>query len=271
MRILTFVALTGVALCCAAACSQTTVTKSAQSSSKEMVVANERSLNAAEKAHVAQLDRLLAAGDNDALVRAALQPGSSNLLFTTLDWGKARLLNGSGLTVGLVYARALWRVGLMTKNTEMLDSSSLITLYNLLVMHADGVKCADQTAVTNRLQGITAGYYEQVVHLKNVPPIDGMSVGTVAMEMERKLAPKRGNDNYLCRGGMQEYVDYLKAHPDADKGAQTVPGQVGRTVVIPNDPAYEPAFLPMGEWGPKQFLAREKFPEIVRKLTAATL
>lgn len=238
----------------------------AQSSPK---MPTERPLSAEEITHIQTLDKLLAARDNDALVKTALQPSNPKMLIATLDWGKLRLFEGAGLTVALLQSRALWQVGTATNNASLRDTASLMALYGLLIVHADGVKCADKTAPTNRLQTILTNFRPQLDQLKRATPVAGHGPGDIALIMEKSLAPKRENDNYLCRGGIQEFADYLKAHPNADKESpsQNVPGQVGRNVVIPNDPAYEPAFLPMGEWGPLQFLAREKFPALVQKLT----
>ena len=234
---------------------------------------SERPLNAEERAHVETLDRLLTARDNDALVKTALQPSNPRMLMTTLDWGKTRLFEGAGLTVALIQSRALWLYANAINSGPTRDSAALITLYSLLVVYADGVKCADKTAPTNRVQMIITNLRPQLDHLRKAPLTSGGSLGDVAMRMEKTLAPQRGDDNYLCRGGIQEYVDYLKDHPDVDKElpSRDDPSRVGRTIELPlNDPKYEPAFLPMGEWGPEQFLVREKFPDMVRRLTAAT-
>ena len=88
----------------------------------------------------------------------------------------------------------------------------------------------------------------------------------LALQMESTLAPKRGNDNYLCRGGLQEMQDYIQTHDTTKLPRETGPGIVGSNVTIPYDPAYEPKYRTRDEWEPKQQQLRQTFAALLDKI-----
>jgi hypothetical protein len=219
------------------------------------------------QSHMAELDRLLAVHDNNALVQAAMNPTDSAMLPVTLDWGQARMLAGGPLPVTLIYARALWQIGSLVQARESYkETATFVTLYALLTSLSDGTKCADPTAVDNRFRTILNGYQEQIRYIAQLPPESAKRATMLALQMESTLAPKRGNDNYLCRGGLQEMQDYIQTHDTTKLPRETGPGIVGSNVTIPYDPAYEPKYRTRDEWEPKQQQLRQTFAALLDKI-----
>jgi hypothetical protein len=226
-----------------------------------------RPLNSAEKAHMAELDRLLAARDNAGFVERALKPANPLMLAATMDWAKMRMHEGAGLPVVLIYSRALWIVGSSAPSGGGLkETSTAVALYGVLLTLSDGTKCADKTPVDNRFRTILSGYQEQIQYLKQLPRASAERAVWLAVRLEEGIAGYRDYDNYLCRGGLQEMQDYLATH-DAEKlPRQTGPGIVGANVIIPTDPAYEPKYNSRAEWEPRQREARRTFAGLLEQI-----
>jgi hypothetical protein len=224
-----------------------------------------------QRNYIASLDTLRSEHNYTKLADAVLSSPDASLIVPTLDWGKSRTMAGASLIVPLLYATKLWLVGSANSQYASLrETAGLITIYALMVTYADGVKCADQTAPGHRIDAILAQHRDPLKMLAVLPVDRRATLIAIAARMETATAPLRTNDNYLCRFGMQETIDDLKKHEG--KELQELPpqsGQVGKLFRIPDDPDYEPIYIPREQWEPKQQTVRDKFVPVFTTLLDA--
>jgi|HubBroStandDraft_1064217.scaffolds.fasta_scaffold00005_76 hypothetical protein len=214
--------------------------------------------SAEQQAHLARLDRVFAAGDTDGLAHKILGQSDEALATAGLDWEKAKLTGGAGLTIDLLYIRDLWRFG--ATRGSLKETASLITLYALAVIFSDGAKCADKSATDAVLHRVaeSPSFQQTLAFFKQLPKDKQDLFLATALRMEASIGPARGNDEYLCRWGAASVADYQKKHGTKGITDAPGPGGVGRTKVVPIDPAYHPGFLPPEQWRPNQAAARAK-------------
>lgn len=81
----------------------------------------------------------------------------------------------------------------------------------------------------------------------------------MAVNLERRIAPKRKNDKYLCRFGEQEQADIAKKADPASKQPAKQPAK--QTVLD-----YTPQFRPREQWEPEQTTKRAAFTEFLNTL-----
>ena len=205
-------------------------------------------------------------------------PGSAERVTASLDWGRARTLDGASVIVPLLYANSLWRVGssapARSEIASLRETASLITLYATSVVVVDGQKCADGSAPGHRLDRIAIEYRDVLQFFAGLPADRQELLIQTAIGMEKKIAPNRHDDNYLCRFGLQETADYLRDH--GTKGIEERPprpGEYGRQSVVPSNPTYEQRYLAPDVSAPKQIKARAELHTmlagLVKKLGAA--
>jgi hypothetical protein len=213
----------------------------------------------------AMLDKLLAAHDYKALHDKMLASPDPSLVVPTLNWAKARMIGGASVFVPLLYAQLLWAVASSSQQYAFLKTTAgLIIGYSLLVTYADGVKCADQTAPQHHRDVILSQYGGEFQSVAQLPDQDKDRVFHTNIEMEQGIAPRRQNDNYLCRFGMQEIRDSLEKHPA--KETPGTPGSathVGKVMDVQVDLDYQPTFLSREEWEPKQTAQRAQFATLL--------
>jgi hypothetical protein len=193
-------------------------------------------------------------------------PGPSAIY--ALDWGKSRTAAGKSLIVPLLYSTKLWLVGSANPSySNLRETAALIATYAFFVTLADGTKCGDPSAVEHRIISIITQYQDLFYLLANLPVVQRDKLVNIAILMESRTAEKRENDNYLCRFGSQETAHSLKlnnGNPLEQLPSQ--PGQVGKNFALPDDPNYEPSYLPQNQWQPKQEKIRSTFPLIMTKI-----
>jgi hypothetical protein len=211
-----------------------------------------------QQRYTARLDQLLAGGDTRDLVNELLQQPDVPLAVAGLDWARAKLMAGAGLPIQLLYIQDLWRFGAMKATLK--ETASLITLYTLSVIFADGAKCEDKTATDAVLHRVarSLSFHDTLTFFKALPPDKQESYRAAAMRMEASIAPARQNDEYLCRWGAEAFADYAKKHGEA--GVTSGPGG---TRVVPIDPSYHPKFLAPSQWEAGQTAARQQLPRLL--------
>jgi hypothetical protein len=212
---------------------------------------------------MSRLEQLLSSDDGQTLANELLAQRDPALAVAGLDWAGAKLRAGAGLPVQLLYIQDLWRFG--ASDTNLKETASLITLYTLSVIFADGVKCEDKTATDAVLHRVasSASFHQTLSYFKQLPAGKQTTYLTTALRMEVAIAPTRRNDEYLCRWGSEAFADYAKKH--GDQGATDAPGG---TRVIPIDPTYHPKFVTPAQWQPMQAETRQRLPELLNRAIA---
>jgi len=226
-----------------------------------------------QKNHVALLDKLLSEHNYAELANSTRNSSDSSLIVSELDWGKTRTMAGKSVIVPLLYSTKLWVVGSANPQyANLRETAALITIYSLMVIYADGVKCADQTAPGHRIDAVATQYREPLEMLATLPVAQRTTIIEAAARMEAHTAPLRTNDNYLCRFGMQETIDNLKKGQTV-KELQPQPGQVGKQFLIQDDLDYEPEYVSREQWEPEQRKSRSRlllaFTVLLDKMNSA--
>jgi hypothetical protein len=226
-----------------------------------------------QKNHVALLDKLLSEHNYAELANSTRNSADSSLIVSELDWGKTRMMAGKSVIVPLLYSTELWVVGSANPQyANLQETAALITIYSLMVIYADGVKCADQTAPGHRIDAVATQYREPLKMLATLPVAQRTTIIEAAARMEAYTAPLRTNDNYLCRFGMQETIDNLKKGQNL-KELQPQPGQVGKQLLIQDDLDYEPEYVSRDQWEPEQRESRSRllpaFAALLDKMNGA--
>jgi hypothetical protein len=202
---------------------------------------------AQQKVFMARLDRLLAEQNYPQFIQTITKADNDELLNAAFDWCKSRTLDGAGIVVPATYSTLLWAMAEADQNDEVLrNTSSLMAMYAILVVAADGPKCADPTAPERHMDNLLQQYQRQFDEISKLPADQKRQAIELAINLERRLASKRQNDKYLCRYGAQE---------QADKQTST------RT-----DMDYTPQFRPRDQWEPEQTAKRAVFNEFLTTL-----
>ena len=231
------------------------------------------------RARIADLDKFIKAGDYKSVGELTAQPKSLEEALAVLDWGKVHMQSGGGVDITLIYARTLWNAGSAAQQlAPMRITAGLIVSYGILQILADAPKCADQTAPSHRFDTVLTGPlgHQLLANFAHLPRDSSAQysrdrLAATAIAMERNLAPLRDNDNWLCRGGTQEFADFFKKHPDFDSKDNPAPSKpsatgVGRDVEVPTDPTFVPGFVSRDVWEPKQIAARAQFPTFMNNM-----
>lgn len=210
--------------------------------------------------YIATLDKLLAqhkyAELRDTLINVKTQDGMNG----SLDWSKAKMYSGAPLMIAIGYAINLWRIGVaqaVSKPVEdFREAAGFVMLYILATALVDSPKCGDSTAPGARMEQILTGYGEFFRFLQGLPADRRNLAVDTALAMERYTAPRRGNDDILCSGGMAEHTYYMKKNPVKEMPPQ--PDQPGnmKTFAIQNDGTYQIEFVDKAIWEPKQAALR---------------
>ena len=183
------------------------------------------------------------------------------------------MMESKSVAVPLAYARLLW--GLASgPNVRLKNTAGMVVAYSILVIIADGVKCADPTSPAERFDKVVANDRVILKNAAQLPRIASDSepdtrdvVIATATSLEAKTVTVRGNDDYLCRAGAQSFQDYFKKHGNEGVVERPPkPGEVGKQMVVPEDPSYVPQFLPKEKWLPLQEKARANFSTFLPNL-----
>lgn len=216
----------------------------------------------------AVLDGLLAAHKWNDLGAALSQLDGAASFAKSMDWLNSRLDSGGGLLLGILYARDLWIVGssqpVTDPSKDMRATAGMITLYTYELIAIDGAKCEDKSAPQNRLTQLFGARRETFAYLKQLPPEWKISIVNLAIAFEKKTAVLRGEDDLICRGGLEQYRAGLT------RGSQhEVPntdGHVGKTVDVRPPADWTPSFIAPAAYQPLQQKARAEMPTTLLQL-----
>jgi hypothetical protein len=215
-----------------------------------------------------ELDALLKAKDWTHLSSALSSPRDSAAFARVLDWLHVRLDEGAGFMVAYAYMRNLWTAGNALKAEDPAKdlrlTAGMIALYAYELIVLDGAKCEDQTAPGNRVSQLFSLNPALFSFLKSRPANLKEYVVTIALAFEKKTASLRGDDDLLCRDGM----DQMKA--GLERGTQQeVPntsGHFGKTIAVTPPAGWTPKFVPPETYIPIQKKARAAMRENLLKL-----
>lgn len=206
---------------------------------------------AQQKEFMASLDKLLAQQNYPQFIQTITKADTNDMLNAALDWAKTRTIDGAGIVVPATYSTLLWAMADVDPNDATLrNTSSLMAMYAILVVAADGPKCADPTAPERHMNNLLQQYQRQLDAVAKLPDDQKRKAIEMAISLERRLAPKRQNDKYLCRYGAQEQADTAKKASPAAKA----------------DMDYTPQFRPREQWEPEQTTKRAAFNEFLTTL-----
>ena len=207
---------------------------------------------AQQKEFMATLDKLVAEQNYPLFMQTITKADTTELVNAALDWGKSRTLEGASVVVPATYSALLWATAEVDpSNTTLRNTSSLMAMYSILVVAADGPKCADPTAPERHMNNLLQQYQRQLDAVAALPADQKRMAIEMAVNLERRIAPKRKNDKYLCRFGEQEQAEMAKK---TDAGAKQPPLD------------YTPQFRPREQWESEQTAKRAAFTEFLNTL-----
>lgn len=188
----------------------------------------------------------------------------------SLDWSKAKMMEGNTILVAYIYAGNLWRLGNSSPPSspyaELKSTAAMVTLYAFAVIMVDGQKCKDASAPGHNIEVNLRNWGKTTwAYLASLPASEREKIISIALELERKTAPVRGNDRFVCGGGMSEW-----AQADLSRGKEvpTPPGGVGRTVLVPNNPDYVPELKLPPEYEQQQANVRARLHDMIAAILA---
>lgn len=194
------------------------------------------------------------------------------LLF--MNWLKYRQLTGGGYLVNKMYATEQWRLGESYLKAgrpmgEKFKQAAVTTaVYAYLLTIADAPQCKDATAPSNRQNEVVTQLRPLFLFARTLPSEEREIPIRSGIQAERVIAPLRGNDDALCRGGMAEMQVAMDAMARSGKEpeAVTVPGVPGKTVLLSGGSQYKPEFVDPADWKPKRDALRNGFPDLMAAL-----
>jgi hypothetical protein len=206
----------------------------------------------------AALDALVSARNWNELGATLSRAVTNDEFARKLNWLKARMDNGGGLFLAILYARDLWAVGNSAKIDDPAKDPSvtagLISLYAYELILIDGAKCEDPSAPSNRATQLFTQRAAALAFLKQQPPDLKSKIVEIAIALERKTAPLRKDDDLICRDGM----DQMRA--SLERGTQqempSAPGYVGKRIAVTPPADWTPKFVSPDVYRPLQDKAR---------------
>jgi hypothetical protein len=214
-----------------------------------------------------ELDALAAAKKWNELGAVLMPVGTAADLHRKLDWLKAQVDSGGGFYLTFVYARSLWEVGNMIKVTGPNDprlTAGLMTLYAIELVMIDGAKCKDRTAPDNRLYQMRTQQAATLEYLRGQSPEMKSNIVAIALSMEKKMAPLRGDDDLICMGGLETYK--VSAERGKMEEQPKAPGYVGRRIAATPPPDWKPELVGPEVYRPLQDKARSGMRDFLLKL-----
>lgn len=226
-----------------------------------------------------QLDKSLDTADYAYLLRRqqSLQKGDDVLLF--MNWLKYRQLTGGGYVVSKLYATEQWQLGDAyqkagrAEGEQFLRAALSTAVYAYLLTIADAPQCQDPTAPENRTQETLTQFGPLFSSAHAMPQQMRDDIVRSNLQAEAVLAPLRGSDDALCRGGMAEMLGSLQAMAASGKEPQVthVAGLPGKTISVPSSAHHKPQFRDEAEWKPMRDAKRADLPAIAASLLAPPL
>jgi hypothetical protein len=224
---------------------------------------------AAAPPHVADLDRLYAAGQYKAVARAMFAPRAEAQARAVLNWAQARLQAGAPHLIGVAYGDLLWQIGEGQRNEPLRTEAALVLVSTILAVAADGAKCADTEAADMRVRQILAARAALLHYARNLPQERRVRLRNEALALEQSLAARRPPDDEICMAGPRELGRQLETPGTVAREQPLRPGTVARTVDIEPGPTYRPQYLSPERWHARQAQVRARFPALLDQLVPA--
>jgi hypothetical protein len=222
-------------------------------------------------ANAAELDALLSQRDY-AKLNQIFSTDKFDEAVLNMNWQQARLFAGRTSFLAFAYILSLNRVSTAlgdVRGAESKKMAILILLYTYELTLIDGQRCKDVSAPGHRKDQLLTGFPNFKKSIPTLSDEDMDQLLKFAVEMEGLIAPRRTNDDYLCRGGMTEINAALTKYGDNGlREVPTPPGWIGKTMEMKIDPDFKPEFLGKEVWLPKQAELRAKLPDILKNLVA---
>jgi hypothetical protein len=215
-----------------------------------------------------QLDALLAARSWNAIGAAIASAKGGEPLKHAMDWLQTRLAVGGGAFLGFLYAPRLWIVGNAIKvedpDKDTRVTAAFIVLYTYELIAVDGTKCADRSAPNRRATQLLTQNGAALAYLKAKPDAVKAKLIQSAIALEKANAPRRKDDDFLCRDGMEQMQAGIAAGTTHDMTGQT--NNVGRTIGVEAPIGWTPRMLPPATYQPMQERARSEMAAQLSKL-----
>jgi TonB family protein len=209
------------------------------------------------------LDSMLLTGKYAALAQRLRSVATSDEVERDINWEDAKIYNGGGFFVSLAYVYDAWRVG-NAQNDDIGEirkgRAALAFMYALDLVRIDGTKCADPSAPGHRADQLIFANAPVLKYLRGQSQASRFNTASISLALEKATADLRVPDKFLCSGGLAQMSDSIRAQGDEPLPTIAMPGYVGKTVLVPEDPAFKPQFVDESVWRVKQLDARDKAP-----------
>jgi hypothetical protein len=222
--------------------------------------------------NTAELDALLSQRNYLGLANV-FKTNKPDEIVLNMNWQKTKMLAGASAFVNFAYVKDLDRISTAlgeVRGAELKKTAVMVLLYTYELTVIDGVKCKDVSAPTHRKDQILLNFPNVAKSIRTFSDEDIDIIVKIALKIEGFTAPRRADDDFLCRNGLAEMrAAFEKYGNDATRDVATPPGHIGTTKEVKNDPDYKPEFLGKEIWAPKQAEFRTSMPDILTKLVSA--
>jgi hypothetical protein len=225
--------------------------------------------NAKMPADQADLDKMVQTHDYLGLGKRLRSATEADEIERDVNWEDAQIYNGAGFLLAIAYMYDAWRLGVSRQDDIgeiRKQRAALAFLYGLDLASIDAPECADATAPGHRIDQLIFQNVSILRYIKAQSAVVRMSSASRSLELEKATSLLRRPDDVLCSGGMAQIGAGLRANGDKPlpevKGA---PGTIGKTLAVPDDPAFRVQFLDPAVYEPKREAARAAMPASLTK------
>jgi hypothetical protein len=215
-----------------------------------------------------ELDALLQAHDWKKLSALLSKDDRAKGLGLNLQWLRTRLDAGGGTLLGVLYSRDLWLVGVAYNvedpQKDLRIFAAKIALYTFALIWIDGAKCGDLSAAPGRAGQLVAARHDALAFLRKQSADFRERIVDAAIAMEQETASLRDDDDYICRGGMEQMRAGIEK--GSRKEIPTPPGGVGRSIEVEAPAGWSPSFVSPMVYLPLQDKHRAEMKDSLRKL-----
>jgi hypothetical protein len=223
-------------------------------------------------ANAVELDALLSQKNYLKLGQIFKNTNGFDEVVMNMTWQRSKFLAGATAFINFSYIANLDRVSTAlgdVRGAEMKKTAILMLLYTYEVILIDGTKCKDVSAPAHRKDQLLMTFPNVAKSIAAISDADMDTLVKRAIKWEGLTAPRRADDDFLCRNGLVEMQAAMtKYGKDATREVPTPPGGVGKTMEVKTDPDYKPEFLGTEVWSPKQAELRASMPDILSKLVS---
>ncbi len=226
-------------------------------------------------AYTNELDAALNDNDYAKVLDKTNRPGTIDNLNAASEWARKKMLAGGSIIYPLISATNMWKVGAAVPAGNKLaankDTAVAIVMYALAIDYVDGVKCADLTAPKLGIDRIISQYTPALRYIATLQQDKQKEVVESGLYLEHMTASMRGNDDYLCRFGVQNSVNYYRNHwQEILEATAAGSGRIKTPQDIPDDPSYRPEYVPAETSAPIQAKMRQQLPAFLSRVVALT-